>query len=381
MEIIPYFDCETQSIKDGVIVNTIKWCKKHFNANCLKHYNSIEKEDFYVCPYGFTTYCKQIGQTKCIYSSLLVENKYDRKKANPKILKDELAFKFTEDKFKEIVKKSIEYSDLKYAHSEEIRLLTSNNEALKEENENYKSYVFDTLHEIRSLNSTLLAHSDNVLSISKRFLDNEEDFFKHGIHSILAISGLISSRLASLDILVNSSVLETSILKNASIYGKFFKCKQVLSTYFSTRKIYIDLLGESFSDARINDLFEVCPYLIFENYLKYSPENTTIQVRIHEDDNNIYIEITNEGPFHDKHELKHVFDMHYRSDNVKKYKGNGVGLYIVKMIFDYLGFEISVESLTQSTRNIDNIKYSQFITNITIPISVKNTNRPTPAST
>lgn len=73
--------------------------------------------------------------------------------------------------------------------------------------------------------------------------------------------------------------------------------------------------------------------------------------------------------------------MHYRSDNVKKYKGNGVGLYIVKMIFDYLGFEISVESLTQPTRNIDNIKYSQFITNITIPISVKNTNRPTSAST
>lgn len=293
----------------------------------------------------------------------------------PKLANEVSLLKFTEDRFLGLVEKSIIYNDSEYRHIEIESILKIKNDNLTEEFANYKKYVFDTLHEVRSLNNTLSSRSDDILSISRKYLTGEDDFFRHGVHSILATSGFISSRLSALDILVNPSVLEKSITKPGHIYSKMYKCKQILSTYFADYKIGISLTGESYSTALINDLFEMCPYLIFENYLKYSPRNTTINAHFSEDDKNIYVKIANEGPVHSDSEIKKIFDLNYRNPNVSSTKGSGVGLYIVRLVFDYLKFEISTESDKTITRTISGIQYSNFITNIRIPILHKLSSR------
>ena len=373
MELIPYYSNETEKITDGDFLDACKWCKKHFTKKCVEYYNSIVEDGFHTCYYGFTVYKKTLGQTYVIYTSMLVNGFYNRKSVNQKVENDEIVYKFTEEKFKKLIDLSITYNDHEYQHVERQRLLELKNASLVDEYTKYKKYVFDTFHEIRSLNNTLSSQSDNVLTISKRYFDGEDDFFRHGIHSILATSGLISSRLASLDILVNSSVIESSIKKPAIIYGKLYKCKQILATYFIEYKVGISLDGESYSLAKINDLFEICPYLIFENYLKYSPKNTNIKATINENEKYILIKIENEGPYHTEEEIKHIFELNYRNPNIEKtkIKGNGVGLYIVKLIFDYLGFEIAAESDIKITRTLNGIKYSIFTTNIKIPIVQK----------
>ncbi len=371
MEIIPFFDPRASELKDGDLVSSLKWCKHHYNEKCSNFYNSIVEEGFYICPYGFTSYAKRVGQLFVIYSSVLVEDRYDKKKALPKIKNEFYILKFSTQQFLEVVNRSIEYNDLFFKHKESLEIINNRYSTLQKEFTEYKELIFDTLHEIRSLNNVLSSQSDDILSISRKYLENSDDFFKNGVHSILATSGLIASRLASLDLLVNSSVIEQSIPKDASIYGKFYKCKQILSTVSFPNKVTIGLNGESFSDARINDLFEICPFLIFENYLKYSPSGTCINVNFYEDEHDIHITISNEGPMNTTEELSQVFKLHYRSNRAKGFKGNGIGLYIVKLIFNYLNFDIEVDSSQVISRRIDGIKYSQFTTRIKIPISVK----------
>ena len=175
-----------------------------------------------------------------------------------------------------------------------------------------------------------------------------------------------------MDLLVNSDVIEKSIKKKSSIHKKFFKCKQVLGIISKKEDITINLIGESYSLAEINDLFDICPYLLLDNYIKYSPENSIIEVVINEDNEKIHVTITNFGPEHTKEELSKIFDMHYRAPCVASKNGSGIGLHIVKKIFDYLDFKIYVE--TGKKKTINGVSYAEFITKIEIPISEKKYN-------
>lgn len=373
MEFLPYYDSRTESLLDGYVFKKYNWCENHYKNECKKFYSSLEDEGYHVCPYGFTVFVKKVGQFKRIYSSLLVSNKYERKRISPKLhsTKD-MPLIWSEDRFSDIVKKSLEFDDDSSKVEELLKLQEVKTDNLREDNENFKKYVSDTLHEIRGFNAVLTGISEETLNTIVKYKKDPNDFYLHNIQSIRATSGLISSRLSSLDLLVNSDGIEKSIKKKASIHKKFFKCKQVLGVIAKKDNITIDLNGESYSLAEINDLFDICPYLLLDNYIKYSPKDSIIDVVINEDDASIYVTLKNYGPEHTKEELNKIFDMHYRASCVSNKNGSGIGLYIVKKIFDYLDFKIYVE--TGKKKIIKGISYAEFITKIEIPISEKKYN-------
>ena len=373
MEFLPYYDSRTESLLDGYVFKKYNWCENHYKNECKKFYSSLEDEGYHVCPYGFTVFVKKVGQFNRIYSSLLVSNKYERKRISPKLhsTKD-MPLIWSEDRFSDIVKKSLEFDDDSSKVEELLKLQEVKTDNLREDNENFKKYVSDTLHEIRGFNAVLTEISEDTLNTIVQYIKDPNDFYLHNIQRIRATSGLISSRLSSLDLLVNSDVIEKSIKKKSSIHKKFFKCKQVLGIISKKENITINLIGESYSFAEINDLFDICPYLLLDNYIKYSPENSIIEVVINEDNEKIHVTITNFGPEHTKEELSKIFDMHYRAPCVASKNGSGIGLYIVKKIFDYLDFKIYVEA--GKKKKINGVSYAEFITKIEIPISEKKYN-------
>lgn len=374
MEIIPYFNKTNNKLEDGDVIKTLSWCCKYFNEKCIGYYTSINENGFHMCPYGFTSYNKKIGQTNVIYTSLVVSNHVNRKQVKLKLKNEEAVYKFSEKHFLDLVEKSILYNNKYFAYEDKERFLIQKINEINAENADHKNHIYNTLHDIRSLNKTLSSQSDDLLAVVKKYLksDSENDYFKNNIHSILAISGFIATRLASIDILVNSATeLNKSIMKSSGIYNKIFKCKQILSTFYKDTNVHFILSGESYSWARINDLFEICPYLILENYQKYSPKNTNVNINFYEDNDYIYIVIENEGPKHNEEEVKQIFNLGYRNKNIKNKPGNGVGLYIVKVIFDYLHFDIQAESDNKIARVILNVEYSIFRLKIRIPIDKK----------
>ncbi len=99
------------------------------------------------------------------------------------------------------------------------------------------------------------------------------------------------------------------------------------------------IYGEQFS------LEEVMSNIIL-NSIKYSPENTTILLRVLNRFDNILISITDEGIGIPKDELKHIFDEFYRASNAKQQStnGSGIGLAITKQIIENHGGRIWAES-------------------------------------
>src|SRR5690625_7602525 len=71
---------------------------------------------------------------------------------------------------------------------------------------------------------------------------------------------------------------------------------------------------------------------IIDNARKYSKENPLIYVRTYNEDDNIVIEVRDEGGGMSKAVLKKIFDQFYREEtgNIHNVKGHGLGLAYVR---------------------------------------------------
>ena len=77
------------------------------------------------------------------------------------------------------------------------------------------------------------------------------------------------------------------------------------------------------------------------NAVKYTPENGNIWVKIYEASGNIIFAVENNSEHIPDEEIAKLFDPFYRRELSRNRKagGNGLGLYIVKMVADLHQFQ------------------------------------------
>ncbi len=85
---------------------------------------------------------------------------------------------------------------------------------------------------------------------------------------------------------------------------------------------------------------------LIENALKYSGENSTVNVKTWDDDDWVTVEISDNGVGIPEDDLEHIFDKFYRVKNDASHsiKGTGLGLYLVKYFVELHGGTISASS-------------------------------------
>ena len=70
---------------------------------------------------------------------------------------------------------------------------------------------------------------------------------------------------------------------------------------------------------------------LLSNAIKYSPENTTVTVKVTSDSDNVIVSVTDEGCGIAPEHIKHIFDRFYRVETkAHTIKGTGLGLQLVK---------------------------------------------------
>ncbi len=83
---------------------------------------------------------------------------------------------------------------------------------------------------------------------------------------------------------------------------------------------------------------------LVNNAIKYSPENSVIDITVVEKDSLLSITITDEGIGIPEVEQKFVFDRYFRAENALTNQGTGIGLNIVKSHLENLGGTITFTS-------------------------------------
>lgn len=109
--------------------------------------------------------------------------------------------------------------------------------------------------------------------------------------------------------------------------------KQTIQIFNPKQKIILDVQPNVFFDID-KTIFPSIILNLFENAVKYSPENSIIKIGLKEEGNGVVLLVADEGAGISEEEKQNIFKKFYRVGNeeTRSAKGAGLGLYIVKYL-------------------------------------------------
>lgn len=185
------------------------------------------------------------------------------------------------------------------------------------------------------------------------------------IDSIIAAQSMLRLRTDILNYSGNSSSLIES--DHIAVYKKVDKVVRCFQPYAATKNLKLHLEGSSFGLAEGPDVFEILPYILIDNAIKYSPRNNDITVRVSELESFVVVRVSSVGPCIDEDEREAIFERGYRGRNalISKAPGSGAGLYLAQQLVAEFGGSLSVE-VSQNVYLIDQQKMTdvEFVARI-----------------
>ena len=123
---------------------------------------------------------------------------------------------------------------------------------------------------------------------------------------------------------------------------------------FPNRTFYFDP-KESFSAMLDKETFTKVMDNILSNAVKYSPDNSNINLNITGSNKSVALSVTDQGSGIAQNELDHVWDKFYRIENeeTRTSKGTGLGLWIAKKIVEAHHGRISIKDTDHNGTTIE----------------------------
>lgn len=207
---------------------------------------------------------------------------------------------------------------------------------LMDEKENTKALVTDISHQLKTPVAAL-SMSFELMADSETTEEEKEEFARRGAGEVKKLKYLTET-------LTNLSRLEADMIQ---IHPKDTRIKETIvravnSVYLKAGKKNIELEMTDFKDLTLphDPRWTAEAFTnVLDNAVKYSPENTKIQIRVEPQISYVFIEIEDEGIGIAKEERQNIFKRFYRGSRpeVEACEGAGVGLYLVRQILEEQG--------------------------------------------
>jgi signal transduction histidine kinase len=203
----------------------------------------------------------------------------------------------------------------------------------------------ENVHEIRSMNTSLY-HAG--FELQEQLLYDKQKLAL--AKNVVALSELVSARIELADLATTS--LEEHIVQFTApipVYKKFDKIVKCYIAYAAKREITITIDGDSRSQTRGIEQFEMIPLIVIDNAVKYSPNKSSIDISIKEHEKYVEVSVTSLGPKIEPHEKNSIFDREVRGVHALKsgQGGSGIGLYFARRLLDSIGAAISIAQESQ----------------------------------
>lgn len=124
------------------------------------------------------------------------------------------------------------------------------------------------------------------------------------------------------------------------------KCVLLLEKQWSNKKLELDLDLKEIKYLSNEEMLSHVWINLLSNAIKFSRENGEITLSCRKEEQDILVEITDNGIGIDKNTISHIFDKFYQGDTSHVMEGNGLGLSLVKRIVELCRGDISVISET-----------------------------------
>ncbi|MFT3758411.1 sensor histidine kinase [Thauera sp.] len=232
-----------------------------------------------------------------------------------------------------------------------------------------KQVLKDTMHEVREFNRVIKANSEmltrllqienegSALSLNTQNADNA----RQQALAILQTAQMVSARLDLIDFETNPEAFSSERKITGSVYGKFDKARKMLSPRARHKSVRISMNGQSRKKSEFYPVFDILPFLLLENAVKYAPSNSEIVITVEEYQKSIDVKISSMGPVIEKDELAKIVTKGFRALEAKKTeeKGSGFGLYFAKFVADLHDASLQFTS-ERDVFSINGTRYSSF---------------------
>jgi K+-sensing histidine kinase KdpD len=238
------------------------------------------------------------------------------------------------------------------AENEKLR---ADNLRLNTENKSIQNILEATLHEVRLFSAQVSQFTEQLARKTEG--DN-------GLNDIALsafyTAGMISARLAYTDIELNPSAILNTRSIRSGIYKKFDKAKKILAPKSKGRKVKVSMTGESRHEIDALPVFELLPFVLLDNAIKYSPDEQEVVVHFELDYGRQNVLVSSVGPIVKPLEKERLFDKGFRGSQTKNIEGQGLGLHLAKQICDWHGIDIKFDIGQNSLYDLNGISYASF---------------------
>ena len=312
---------------EGIITHYCDFCKNNIkNEKCLKFYSEFltSTKDESICPYGFA--CKK--SSKRIYNGFVLKDKCNLKKLKPKIDK----------------------SISNYSSDDIFNLINIDEEldVISLENDLREKCINDFLHDINKSNKII---EENIRQISKGNLVKKDS---NRLLSAIQLTGFFKRRVELYKYVSNPFLVQTGKLREKEAFKLFDMYRKIFEEIgkesnirIVLKNIDINTMEDSNNSTKFeaNDSIDVLPFIIIDNALKYSKSASEIYINVYQNNGLLTkVEIINSPSYIITEDVENFFLRGYRSENnTSKSSGSGLGLSIVKQIFEYNQIEVKLE--------------------------------------
>lgn len=237
----------------------------------------------------------------------------------------------------------------------EIADLKAQNERLAGEAQGIKEILNSTLHEVRRFSAQLNKFSERLSRETEG-----QPHINQAAQSVLYTAGMISSRLAYTDIELNPRALESQTPLRSGIYKKFDKARRILAEEARDRGVTIRLDGESRIEIDALPVFELLPFVLLENGIKYSPPKQTVTVAFATTGRRQVVTVSSVGPAVTDAELPRLFEKGFRGIQTANLPGEGLGLFLAQQVCNFHDISVRAEIGRRNLYTVGGISYADF---------------------
>lgn len=223
--------------------------------------------------------------------------------------------------------------------------------------EQQKNFLLSVTHELKSPLASIKLYLQTIL---KRNLDKAQThtFLNNSLKDIERLDDLVENMLIATRIENHSYSFPKEKFNFSELVEKVAERLQIHTC--STQIIKTDVEPEVLITGDKFALSLVVSNLI-ENAVKYSPPCAEVEARLYRKDAVIVFEVADKGIGIKDEEKLRIFEKFYRvgSEDTRKTKGTGLGLYIVKQVLDKHQAQIKVKN-NRPTGSIFEVSFSIY---------------------
>lgn len=350
---------------DGVVLAAPGFCKRADRAVCQKHYEHCRKKPgLHVCPFGYTTYVPK-ETDKPITTGIQVSGYFDRSKTSKRGSDGAFSVTFPQESFLEMAGRI--YSDI--VMQTDVEKSKARFDSLNKSLELQIEDANKLSHEVRNFNRDIKSSVEEINLHLNSVPNPDPGYLLERSETIFALSSLISTRLTIVDLSAGQNVIIGTKKRSQSIHAKFHKARQCLRGWaLRNNGKAIELVGNSYRELDMLPVFDLLPFILIENAIKYAPPNETVTVSFDEGSSRLVVQVASLGPKVYDDEVGKLGKQRFRSRVAETVDstGSGRGLVLAMQLADIHGLKLSFRS-GAVTREVNGAPYADFTCDLMFP--------------